>query len=151
MGNLPASDSMVSTIIRSPKHNDKIPAHQDFNVVFTVANLELGFASNLTTAFYTAPQDLKNGKIMGHCHLTIQSLGESLDPDHPLDATELAFFAPVNDKGDGRGTLTVPVPGGLPKGNYRVCTSSASTNHQPVIMPVARRGAQDDCQKFTVY
>src|ERR1700709_57433 len=120
MGKLPSSSNMVSTIIRTPKHGDKIPAHKDFNVVFTVANLQLGFASNLTTAFYTAPQDLKDGKIMGHCHLTIQSLGDSLNPDQPLDATKFAFFAPVNDKSDSNGALTVAVPGGLPKGNYRV-------------------------------
>lgn len=27
---------------------------------------------------------------------------------------------------------------------------NSASNHQPVIMPVAQRGAQDDCQKFTV-
>lgn len=40
--------------------------------------------------------------------------------------------------------------GGLPAGNYRVCTMTSSSNHQPVLMPVAQRGAQDDCQKFVV-
>jgi hypothetical protein len=42
------------------------------------------------------------------------------------------------------------VTGGLPAGNYRVCSMTSSSNHQPVLMPVAQRGAQDDCQKFTV-
>jgi transcription initiation factor TFIID subunit 15 len=27
---------------------------------------------------------------------------------------------------------------------------TSSSNHQPVLMPVAQRGAQDDCQKFSV-
>jgi hypothetical protein len=27
---------------------------------------------------------------------------------------------------------------------------NSASNHQPVLMPVAQRGAQDDCQKFTV-
>lgn len=39
---------------------------------------------------------------------------------------------------------------GLEKGFYRVCTMSSAANHQPVLMPVAQRGAQDDCQRFSV-
>jgi len=27
---------------------------------------------------------------------------------------------------------------------------TAAANHQPVIMPVAQRGAQDDCVRFSV-
>ncbi len=47
---------MVSTIIRVPKSGEAVPANKDFDVVFTVANLQLGFASNLTTAYYSAPR-----------------------------------------------------------------------------------------------
>lgn len=46
--------------------------------------------------------------------------------------------------------MSATVTGGLPAGNYRVCTMSSASNHQPVLMPVAQRGAQDDCTKFTI-
>ncbi len=60
------------------------------------------------------------------------------------------FFKGINDAGNGKGLLQATVAGGLPAGNYRVCTLTSSSNHQPVIMPVAQRGSQDDCQKFVV-
>jgi len=48
------------------------------------------------------------------------------------------------------GQLSVTVTGGLPAGLYRVCTMASAANHQSVLMPVAQRGAQDDCTKFSV-
>lgn len=77
-------------------------------------------------------------------------MGGTLNPTKPLDPTAFAYFLGVNDAGDGKGTLTAPVVGGLGAGSYRACTMSSSSNHAPVIMPVAQRGAQDDCTKFTV-
>lgn len=59
-------------------------------------------------------------------------------------------FQGINDAGNGRGLLSVAVTAGLPAGFYRVCTMNSASNHQPVLMPIAQRGAQDDCTKFTV-
>ncbi|KAK3078903.1 hypothetical protein LTS18_006325 [Coniosporium uncinatum] len=77
-------------------------------------------------------------------------MGGTLNPSQPLDATKFAFFKGINDDGNGNGLLKATVTGGLPAGMYRVCTLTGASNHQPVLMPVAQRGAQDDCQKFTV-
>lgn len=77
-------------------------------------------------------------------------MGSSLNPKGPLDPTQFAFFKGINDAGNGQGLLSATVVGGLPAGNYRVCTMASSTNHQPVIMPVAQRGTADDCTKFSV-
>ena len=99
---------------------------------------------------YAAPQQVKNGKVVGHTHVTVQDLGRSLTPKRPLDPTRFVFFEGFNDLGDGKDRLSATVTGGLPAGNYRVCTMVSSSNHQPVLMPVALRGAQDDCQKFVV-
>lgn len=77
-------------------------------------------------------------------------MGSSLNPTAALDPTQFAFFKGINDAGNGEGLLSATVNGGLPAGNYRVCTLASSTNHQPVIMPVAQRGTADDCTKFTV-
>jgi len=104
----------------------------------------------MTTRSYTAPQQVKNGKIVGYIHVTVQDLGRSLTSKKPLDPRKFAFFKGINDAGDGKGGLSATVTGGLPAGNYRACTLGSSSNHQPVLMPVAQRGAQGDCQKFVV-
>jgi transcription initiation factor TFIID subunit 15 len=59
------------------------------------------------------------------------------------------FFKGV-DNAAKDGKVSVDVTGGLPSGFYRVCTLSSASNHQSVLMPVAQRGAQDDCTKFSV-
>ena len=68
----------------------------------------------------------------------------------PPPAGVFAFFKGINTAQDAQGILSADVTGGLPAGKYRVCTLSSASNHQPVLMPVAQRGAQDDCQRFTV-
>jgi len=51
---------------------------------------------------------------------------------------------------DAQGILQQDVANGLPAGLYRCCTMASSFAHTPVIMPVAQRGSQDDCIRFTV-
>lgn len=151
MGEMPAQNKMVSTIMLSPAHNDDIQANQDFDVQLKIANLQAGFFTNPQTTYYSAPQQLSgDGVVIGHTHVTIQDLGNSLTPNQPLDASQFVFFKGINDAGDGNGLLSATVTGGLPAGNYRVCTMSGASNHQPVLMPVAQRGTQEDCNKFTV-
>lgn len=65
-------------------------------------------------------------------------------------ADAFVAFQGINDRGNGNGLLSVTVTAGLPAGFYRVCTMNSASNHQPVLMPIAQRGAQDDCTKFTV-
>jgi len=113
--------------------------------------LQAGSFTNPDSTYYTAPQQLNGqGLIIGHTHVTVQDMGGTLNPSQPLDATKFAFFKGINDDGNGNGLLKATVTGGLPAGMYRVCTLTGASNHQPVLMPVAQRGAQDDCQKFTV-
>lgn len=151
MGKIPATTNMVSTVITNPKLNDNLDELTTFNVTLNVANLDLGTFTNATSTYYSAPQDLQNdGNIIGHTHVTIQDVGNSFQFTTPLDATQFVFFKGINDAGNGQGTVTTAVTGGLPAGNYRVCSMSSSANHQPVLMPIAQRGAQDDCRYFTV-
>lgn len=151
MGKIPSTANMVSTVIIQPQNQDKLAASTTFNITVNVANMQLGSFTNAASTYYSAPQNLNGaGKIIGHTHVTIQDVGKSLHPTTPLDATKFAFFKGINDAGDGNGLLTTVVTGGLPAGNYRVCTMSSSSNHQPVLMPVAQRGAQDDCKYFSV-
>ncbi|KAF8461098.1 hypothetical protein BDZ91DRAFT_387607 [Kalaharituber pfeilii] len=150
MGDLPAARNMVSSIIVSPAPGQDIPANTEFNIVVQIRNLEAGSFTNPDNTYYAAPQALRNGRVIGHTHVTVQDLGGTLTPNQPPNAETFAFFKGINDNGNGQGRLQATVTNGLPPGFYRVCTMSSASNHQPVIMPVAQRGAQDDCQKFTV-
>lgn len=151
MGKIPAQNKMVSSIIVSPQPNEDIQENQDFDIQVQTANLAAGSFTNPDNTYYAAPQDLDgSGQVIGHTHVTVQDMGGSFTPTQALDASQFAFFKGINDAGNGQGLLAATVDGGLPAGTYRVCTMSSASNHQPVLMPVAQRGAQDDCTKFTV-
>lgn len=150
MGQIPATTNMISAMIVNPQPGDKLPAMQTFNIQVQTQHLKAGVFVNPTTNYYTSPQALDaNGDIIGHCHVTVQSIG-NLKSTTPPDPTQFAFFKGIDDAGNGKGLLSATVQGGLPAGSYRVCTMIAAANHQPVNMPVAQRGAQDDCTKFEV-
>ncbi len=152
MGDIPAKTSMVSSIITFPLSGSASNLQSDtsFKITVQTQNLVAGSFTNADATYYAAPQSLSGGKVVGHTHVTVQDLGSSLNPTTALDATQFAFFKGINDAGNGQGLLTAVVTGGLPAGNYRVCTMAAASNHQPVLMPVAQRGTPDDCTKFTV-
>jgi hypothetical protein len=151
MGDIPAKTNMVSTIILNPPQGGAaIPSDTTFNITLQTANLVAGSFTNADATYYAAPQFLSGGSIVGHTHVTVQDLGANLNPTAALDATQFAFFKGINDAGNGKGLLSAEVTGGLPAGNYRVCTLASASNHQPVLMPVAQRGSSDDCTKFVV-
>jgi hypothetical protein len=151
MGDIPAKTNMVSSIITFPLYGSAtIESDTTFNITIQMANLVAGVFTNPDATYYAAPQALSGGKIIGHTHVTVQDMGSSLNPTTALDPTKFAFFKGINDAGNGQGLLTATVTGGLPAGNYRACTLASSSNHQPVLMPVAQRGTADDCTKFTV-
>jgi len=151
MGKIPSTSNMISAIITSPKPAENIAASTTFTISVQMKGLTAGSFTNAAATYYSAPQDLAgNGQVIGHTHVTVQDLGNSLQPSTPPDPAQFTFFKGINDAGNGNGLLSATVTGGLPAGNYRVCSMTSSSNHQPVLMPVAQRGAQDDCQKFTV-
>ncbi|KAH6668923.1 hypothetical protein B0J14DRAFT_599635 [Halenospora varia] len=150
MGQIPSTSNMISAMIAFPLSGSTIPFNQTFTVSVRTTHLAAGAFVNPTTNYYSAPQELdEEGDVIGHCHVTIQDIG-SLDSTTPPDPNNPVFFKGIDDAGDGKGLLKAVVDGGLKKGAYRVCTMIAARNHQPVMMPVAKRGPQDDCNKFTV-
>jgi len=151
MGDIPAKTKMASSVIINPPTGGKaIQAGVTFNITVQVANMLLGSFTDADTTYYNGPQFLSGGIPVGHTHVTVQDMGSSLNPQQALDATQFAFFKGINDAGNGQGLLNAVVTDGLPAGNYRVCTMTSASNHQPVVMPVAQRGTADDCTKFTV-
>ena len=142
---------MVSSIITFPLSGSAtIESDTTFNITVQMANLVAGSFTNADATYYAAPQTLSGGNVVGHTHVTVQDMGKDLNPTTAPDPTQFAFFKGINDAGNGEGLLSATVTGGLPAGNYRVCTLASSSNHQPVLMPVAQRGTSDDCTKFTV-
>ena len=82
MGDIPASTNMISTIMTFPQSGQTIPANEDFTVTIQVANLDAGTFTNPDTTYYAAPQTLSGGNIVGHTHITCQTLGDSQNPHH---------------------------------------------------------------------
>ncbi|CAK7225166.1 hypothetical protein SCUCBS95973_005769 [Sporothrix curviconia] len=156
MGRLPAKTNMVSSIITAPAWNQTVPANATFTIRIQTAHLRAGYQANPVTNYYTAPQDLdEHGDIKGHCHVTVQALansgaGGTGGAVAVPDASSFVYFRGVDDPVTADGRLQAVVVGGLPAGAYRVCTMMTAQNHQPVMMPVAQRGAQDDCVRFQV-
>lgn len=151
MGDIPSSENMISSIITNPAPGQTLASNTEFDITVQVTNLDAGTFTNPLLTYYAAPQALSGGGIViGHTHVTIQSLGDSLVTSTPPDPQTFAFFKGINDAGNGQGLLSATVATGLPAGAYRVCTMTSAANHQPVLMPVAQRGAQDDCTKFIV-
>jgi hypothetical protein len=151
MGDIPAKTNMVSSVITFPTTGGQpITAGQTFNISVQMSGLVAGSFTNADSTYYAAPQTLSGGNVVGHTHVTVQDLGDSLNPTQALDPTAFSFFKGINDAGNGKGLLQAVVTGGLPAGNYRVCTLASASNHQPVLMPVAQRGTADDCTKFVV-
>lgn len=139
-GEIPAVNKMTSTLITSPKSEAVLKANKPFSVDISVSHLSTGHFSDPDHEYYTKPQSLSKGVIKGHTHVTIQQL----DDDHPPNAEKFVFFEGVN-AGAKKGRLSVDVvrkdgTPGLPAGRFRICTMAGSFSHQPLLMPVAKRG-----------
>lgn len=148
MGQIPSTEHMTSTIILTPRSEAILEPNKDFTVTIKINHLVTGKFSDPKSQYYLSPQKLDDsGAILGHSHLVVQRIDSSDDGDAP-DARNFTFFHGFDDPAsEGKYVQTVP---GLPTGRYRICTLSSSLSHQPVIMPVAKRGAPDDCIRITV-
>ncbi|KAI8800695.1 hypothetical protein BJ742DRAFT_840444 [Cladochytrium replicatum] len=148
MGALPKFELMSSQIVVEPANGATLQAGNNNTVRVRVRNLKTGFFDNPNAGYYICPQTLDdNGIIEGHTHISCQSI----DPNTAPDATQFVFFKGLNDAANN-GELSTTIPAGSFKsaGLHRCCTISGTFSHQPVIMPVAQRGAQDDCVRFNV-
>jgi len=148
MGLIPSSDKIPSCKFSNPKNGDTIPANVAFNATLNILNLSAGLFTNAQKTYYAAPQTLdENGIIKGHSHFVIESL-TSLDQTTPNDPRKFTFFKGI-DTAAVNGALSVTVANGVPAGFYRICSINSSTNHQPVLAPIAQHGSMDDCSYFT--
>ncbi len=151
MGKIPAKTNMISSVIISPDSTTVLQEGQDFNITVQCERSRCWLFHQRRRYLLRRPAGSQRP---GRCHWPHSrhrpGPGQLLNPSTPPDPTQFAFFKGINDAGNGKGLLSASVAGGLPAGNFRVCTLTSASNHQPVIMPVAQRGAQDDCQRFVV-
>ncbi|CAG8591037.1 5665_t:CDS:1 [Ambispora gerdemannii] len=142
IGEIPDVSQMVSSLITTPENGQVLKANTPFTVSVISANLATGNFDDPETEYYKFSQQLnKKGFIKGHTHITVQRL---ISTKSAPDARDPIFFKGLNNI-TKESTLSVEVTPGLIPGIYRICTMTASFAHQPLIMPVAKRGAQDDC------
>ncbi|KAI9190308.1 hypothetical protein H9P43_001742 [Blastocladiella emersonii ATCC 22665] len=150
-GAIPSFENMVSTIILAPQNGARMPRNKAINFAIRTRGLDAGFFENPNERYYVSPQTLNSrGQVEGHQHVTVQRLGNAqTPPDARSDS--LAFFKGL-DQEDTNGILTTTIPADAVSqpGLYRLCTMTGTRGHQPVIMPVARRGAQDDCIRINI-
>jgi hypothetical protein len=135
-GAIPNVANMVSTLITSPENGARIQAGVNFNVLIDSVNLDIVGRSG----FLSSPQVLNaRGIIQGTRFLTVQNIGGGQIPP-PASGFEQFLEVRGNQATVNR----------LAAGSYRICTLTASQSGQPVIMPVAQRGGQDDCIRIIV-
>jgi hypothetical protein len=108
----------------------------------------MGNFVNPATNYYSAPQQIQNGQVVGHSHFVIEKI-DSLTSTQVTDPTTFAFFKGVNTAAQN-GVVSVPVTAGLPAGVYRLASINAAANHQPILASVAQHGSMDDMVYFTV-
>ena len=159
MGDIPSVDNMVrfysgllktnltyhrqpSAKFDSPKNFDTIAANTQFTISLKVNNFVTGTFTNAANTYYAAPQQLVNGQIQGHSHVTVQ-LMTSLNAPEPLNPKVFAFFKGLNAAAVN-GDLTADVTKGLPAGVYRISSINSAGNHQEALGPVAQRGSFND-------
>lgn len=151
IGDIPSFDNMPSAKFLFPPNNDAtIKANAAFTVKMNIQKMQTGVFVNAQKNYFAAPQQLNGqGQIIGHTHVTIETLPDGVTQTTPLDSRDFVFFKGINDAAAG-GVASAAVDDGLPAGAYRVCSINSSSNHQPVIVPVAQHGSLDDCSYFTV-
>jgi hypothetical protein len=140
---------MVSTLIYEPQNGDRVAA-SGFQVRFTTTKFMNGRAEDLDNQYLQIPQTLDpNGMIEGTQTLSIQPIDEQTAPD----ANVVSFYTILNNvqsDGNGRTDFTVQIPAMQSRGIHRICTLAVSKSGQAAIMPVAQRGAQDDCIRVDI-
>ncbi|RDB28612.1 hypothetical protein Hypma_015055 [Hypsizygus marmoreus] len=147
IGAIPSVDKMPSSKFTNPKNGGTVAPDTAFTISMAIKNLQTGNFVNAQANYFSAPQQLSGGTIVGHSHVVVEQL-TALDQTTPTDPKKFAFFKGLNAAAAG-GVLTADVTNGLPAGAYRLCSINAAANHQPVIVPVAQHGSLDDCVYFT--
>ena len=143
-GLIPPNNKMPSTLIISPPSNANLTSSTGFQIKLLTTNFQGGLPlTDLNAKHLTQPQLLSsNNEIMGFIKIVIQPISGQSVPD----AKTVSFFKQLGVNNE----ITVNKNEIETKGVHRICTMLSSSSGQPVIMPVAQRGAQDDCIRVNI-
>lgn len=143
IGAIPSVDNMPSSKFTFPVNFGTIKAGTTFTISMAIQKMQTGSFVNAQESYFAAPQTLNGaGQIIGHSHVVIEQL-TSLFQTTPTDPKKFIFFKGLNAAAVN-GKLTADVTGGLAAGFYKLSSINSSSNHQPVIVPIAQHGSLDD-------
>ncbi|KAH9265430.1 hypothetical protein BASA84_001703 [Batrachochytrium salamandrivorans] len=111
---------------------------------------------NMVSSLITVPED--GSKIDPAKDFTVTVLVIGLDSGFALDPDTQFLLAPQTlnpETGFIQGLVSLVIQqlgaGTINStGEFRICTMVSAASFQPVVMPVAQRGAQDDCIRVTI-
>ena len=153
-GLIPLAENMISTLIIFPENGQSLGGDEGFDIVFETINLISGKSLNLKNQYLALPQTLdpQTGMIEGMQSISIQPLQSQIGNDlafNAPDANVFSFYQILNTRSDSGGktsyTTTVKPRQIKTRGLHRICTLAMSRSGMAAIMPIAQRGAQDDC------
>ncbi|KAJ4485506.1 hypothetical protein J3R30DRAFT_3281660, partial [Lentinula aciculospora] len=144
IGTIPSVQNMPSAKFANPANGGTVAANTEFTITMNINNLDTGNFVNANENYFAAPQQLNGqGQIIGHTHVVIEALSD-VGQTTVTNPQQFAFFKGVNTAAVN-GAVTADVTSGVPAGAYRLCSINSSSNHQPVIVPIAQHGSLDDC------
>ncbi|KAJ7148619.1 hypothetical protein C8R43DRAFT_1088297 [Mycena crocata] len=149
IGLIPKKELMPVSKFINPPNLGTVVSKQPLDIKMNLGNLQAGNFVNATSSYFAAPQQLnKDGVIIGHTHVVVEAL-TSLTQTELTDPIKFIIFKGI-DTAAVNGVVSVTIAGGVPTpGAYRLCSINSSSNHQPVIVPIAQHGSLDDCVCFT--
>ncbi|KAJ3869388.1 hypothetical protein EV359DRAFT_30243, partial [Lentinula novae-zelandiae] len=150
IGTIPSVSNMPSAKFEFPTNMGNVTGNTEFTIKLNMNNLDTGNFVNANENYFAAPQQLNSdGQIIGHTHVVIEAINGLADTT-PSDPQKFAFFKGINTAAVN-GQVTADVTSGVPAGTYRICTINSSSNHQPVIVPIAQHGSLDDCVYVSIH
>jgi len=149
IGVIPSVENMPSAKFIFPPNFEALAKSTTFTVRLAISHLQTGWFTNSQNTYMSAPVEVNAfGDVIGHSHIVIEKL-TGFAQTTPTDPKNYAFFKALNDPAVN-GVVSTDVTGGLAAGFYRIAAFHSGSNHQPIALPVAMRGAMGDMVYFSV-
>ncbi|ESK93373.1 hypothetical protein Moror_1784 [Moniliophthora roreri MCA 2997] len=148
LGVIPPQDLIPSHKFQIPRNGDSLYPNTPFIIKLNFHNMKQAITDPLTR-YLSAPQQIDSGgRILGYSRIVVEAV-DSIDQTTPTDPKKFAFSTALSTIAED-GSLMTNVTEGLPAGSYRLSSIALTANHQPILLPVAERGAVNDAVYFTV-
>jgi hypothetical protein len=151
LGAIPSVERLVSTLVLEPLDGTIFLTGEDILVRIKSSNMDFGNFDDPNSEYYTGPQTLSSeGLILGHTHIVVEKIVDATTFPNPASPVFFRGFDGETVDGELSTSINAALLSESGPGVYRLCTITTSQSHRPVLMPIARRGAVDDCIRFTI-